>query len=144
MISNSDKILNILESVDKIQVTQLAEKSGINRKNIGRYINQLEKDKKISIDEVQNGKIRYKYVSLIKEANKNSSSRKGLPSSRNNNFAAGQEQKINKNIDEFSGMTISQDDLWFLYKVKTGKSTRMKKSELLPKFMTVFEREIQK
>lgn len=46
--------------------------------------------------------------------------------------------------DEFSEMTISQDDLWFLYKIKTGKGTRMKKKELLPKFMAVFEREVQK
>ena len=41
-------------------------------------------------------------------------------------------------------MNISQDDLWFLYRLKFGKGTSVKKSTLLPKFFEIFKREMNK
>ena len=49
--------------------------------------------------------------------------------------------KIREDID-FSNMTITQDDLWFLFRLKTGEGTRVKRSILLPKFSEVFNRNL--
>ena len=49
--------------------------------------------------------------------------------------------RIKEDID-FSNMTITQDDLWFLYKFKIGKGTRNKRTILLPKFSEVFSRNL--
>ena len=38
----------------------------------------------------------------------------------------------------WDNLNISQDDLWFLYRLKFGKGTRDKRSVLLPKFTKVF------
>ena len=49
--------------------------------------------------------------------------------------------KIREGID-FSNMTITQDDLWFLYRLKIGEGTRDKRTILLPKFSEVFSRNL--
>lgn len=49
------------------------------------------------------------------------------------------DEKIEKEID-WDDINISQDDLWFLYRLKFGKGTRIKRSILLPKFKEVFIR----
>lgn len=49
--------------------------------------------------------------------------------------------KIKEDID-FSNMTITQDDLWFLYRLKIGEGTRNKRTILLPKFSEVFNRNL--
>jgi hypothetical protein len=53
-------------------------------------------------------------------------------------------EKAKKEIPDFETMQITQDDLWILYKLKFGKGTRVKRSELLPKFTEVFSRNIEK
>ncbi|MFX1567829.1 MAG: hypothetical protein ACFFCV_05610 [Promethearchaeota archaeon] len=45
--------------------------------------------------------------------------------------------------DVFSTMTITQDDLWFFYRLKTGKGTRLPKKNLLPELAEVFNRELK-
>ena len=40
-------------------------------------------------------------------------------------------------------MKITQDDLWFLYRLKFGKGTRMKRADLLPKFAKIFNRNLE-
>ena len=49
--------------------------------------------------------------------------------------------KIKEDVD-FLNMRITQDDLWFLFKFKTGKGTRDKRSILLPKFSEIFNRNL--
>ena len=49
--------------------------------------------------------------------------------------------KIREGID-FSNMTITQDDLWFLYRLKIGEGTRNKRTILLPKFTEVFNKNL--
>ncbi|KKM14966.1 hypothetical protein LCGC14_1700830, partial [marine sediment metagenome] len=51
-----------------------------------------------------------------------------------------------KRITEFdiSNINISQDDLWLLYRLKFGKSTRNKRSILLPQFTEAFKRNLAK
>jgi len=44
---------------------------------------------------------------------------------------------------DFSNMTISQDDLWFLYRLKFGKGTRKTRSALLPKFTDAFNKNLK-
>ena len=44
---------------------------------------------------------------------------------------------------DFSNMKITQDDLWFLYRLKFGKGTRMKRADLLPKFAKIFNRNLE-
>lgn len=45
---------------------------------------------------------------------------------------------------DWDNITITQDDLWFLYRLKFGNGTRMKKSKLLPKFAEVFNKSLNK
>ncbi len=64
-ITNKDKILKILnQSVQELSVSQLANLTDIDVKNIGRYLKELENEKIITIRKEQDGKIRTKYVSL--------------------------------------------------------------------------------
>ena len=66
-ITNKDKILKILnQSVQELSVSQLANLTEIDVKNIGRYLKELENEKRITIRKEQDGKIRTKYVSLKK------------------------------------------------------------------------------
>jgi len=66
-ITNKDKILNTLnQSVQELSVSQLANLTNIDVKNIGRYLKDLENEKIITIRKEQDGKIRTKYVSLNK------------------------------------------------------------------------------
>lgn len=44
----------------------------------------------------------------------------------------------------FKDMTITQDDLWFLYRLKVGTGTRVSKKRLLPKFTEVFNKNLKK
>ena len=54
------------------------------------------------------------------------------------------EEKLPKIIEDidFLNMRITQDDLWFLYHFKFGKSTRTKRSILLPQFTETFNRNL--
>lgn len=45
---------------------------------------------------------------------------------------------------DISNVDISQDDLWLLYRLKFGKSTRTKRSVLLPKFTKAFNKNLEK
>ena len=66
-ITNKDKILKILnQSLQELSVSQLANLTDIDVKNIGRYLKDLENEKIITIRKEQDGKIRTKYVSLNK------------------------------------------------------------------------------
>ena len=47
---------------------------------------------------------------------------------------------FNKIEADWDNLTLSQDDLWFLYRLKFGKGTREKRSFLLPRFEKVFVR----
>ncbi len=47
-----------------------------------------------------------------------------------------------KKESDWDNLNISQDDLWFLYRLKFGKGTRIKRSKLLPKFAEAFNREL--
>ncbi|HDZ18121.1 hypothetical protein LCGC14_1110470 [marine sediment metagenome] len=51
---------------------------------------------------------------------------------------------IKKSEINFKDMTITQDDLWNLYKFKTGKGTRDSRSKLLSKFTEVFNKNLEK
>jgi len=86
-------------------------------KNIISYISTLKKQKKIFKIE---GTKPYIYTTIQP---------KELP-------------KIIREVD-FLTLEISQDDLWLLYRQKFGKGTRIKRSELLPKFAEVFKRELR-
>jgi hydroxyethylthiazole kinase-like uncharacterized protein yjeF len=66
-ITNKEKILNALnQSVQELSVSQLANSTDIDVKNIGRYLKDLENERIITIRKEQDGKIRTKYVSLNK------------------------------------------------------------------------------
>ena len=54
-------------------------------------------------------------------------------------------QKSEKSHEQpnWNNLTISQDDLWFLYRLKFGKGTRIKRKELLPKFTEVFNKNLK-
>ena len=43
-----------------------------------------------------------------------------------------------------SNIHISQDDLWFLHKLKFGKAPRIKRSILLPQFTEAFNKNLAK
>jgi len=45
---------------------------------------------------------------------------------------------------DISNINISQDDLWVLYRLKFGKSTRNKRSILLPQFTEAFKKNLAK
>lgn len=45
--------------------------------------------------------------------------------------------KMDREVN-WDNLNINQDDLWFLYRLKFGKGTRIKRRELLPKFTYVF------
>ena len=54
---------------------------------------------------------------------------------------------LSKSLDrttgfDISNIHISQDDLWLLYRLKFGTSTRNKRSELLPQFTEAFNRHL--
>jgi DNA-binding MarR family transcriptional regulator len=63
---NEDKIMDFLkENKDKeFKVTEIAEQTKIDIKNMGRYIKQLEEQQKIKVRPVQEGKVRTKFVSF--------------------------------------------------------------------------------
>ena len=66
-ITNKDKILNTLnQCVQELSVSQLANLTNIDVKNIGRYLKDLENEKIITTRKEQKGKKRIKYVSLNK------------------------------------------------------------------------------
>lgn len=66
-ITNKDKILKILnQNVKELSVSQMANLTDIDVKNIGRYLKDLENEKIITIRKEQDGKIRTKYVSINK------------------------------------------------------------------------------
>ena len=54
------------------------------------------------------------------------------------------DKSINETNVDFSNMKITQDDLWFLYRLKTGKGTRLPRKDLLPKFTEVFNINLNK
>ena len=63
--TNKEKILDhFKENPIRITTTKLAEKTGIDIKNISRYLKQLESENKISRETIQDGKIRVVYISL--------------------------------------------------------------------------------
>ena len=43
---------------------------------------------------------------------------------------------------DWDNINISQDEIWFLFRLKFGKSTRLPKKKLLPKFTEVFNRNL--
>jgi len=56
---------------------------------------------------------------------------------------------LSKSLDrttgfDISNIHISQDDLWLLYRLKFGTSTRNKRSVLLPQFVEAFNRNLEK
>jgi len=56
---------------------------------------------------------------------------------------------LSKSLDrttgfDISNIHISQDDLWLLYRLKFGTSTRNKRSVLLPQFTEAFNRNLAK
>ncbi len=56
---------------------------------------------------------------------------------------------LGKNLDrtigfDISNVNISQDDLWLLYRLKFGTSTRNKRSVLLPQFTEAFKKNLAK
>lgn len=56
---------------------------------------------------------------------------------------------LSKSLDKTTGfdisnVNISQDDLWLLYRLKFGKSTRVKRKILLPQFTEAFTRNLAK
>jgi len=56
---------------------------------------------------------------------------------------------LSKPLDRTTGFDIpnihiSQDDLWFLYKLKFGKGTKNKRSALLPQFTEAFIKNLSK
>ena len=53
------------------------------------------------------------------------------------------QEQVEPEID-FSTANITQDDLWFLYRMKFGKYTRETKAKLLPKFAKLFKKELNK
>lgn len=55
----------LMENKDKeFRVTEIAEKTGIDVKNMGRYIKQLDEEQRIKIHTTQEGKVRTKFVSF--------------------------------------------------------------------------------
>ena len=56
---------------------------------------------------------------------------------------------LSKSLDrttgfDISNINISQDDLWLLYRLKFGTSTRVKRSVLLPQFTEAFKKNLAK
>ena len=56
---------------------------------------------------------------------------------------------LSKSLDrttgfDISNIHISQDDLWLLYRLKFGTSTRVKRSVLLPQFVEAFIKNLNK
>lgn len=63
--TNKEKILDYLkENPIQITTTDLAENTGIDIKNISRYLKQLESEKMVSRKTIQDGKIRVVYITL--------------------------------------------------------------------------------
>lgn len=68
MTSNNDKILKALKTTkESMTTTELANKTGIDIRNITRYLKPLENKGIITRDTIQNGKIRVVKVELSKE-----------------------------------------------------------------------------
>ena len=64
--TNNERIIDYLnENSSRITTTDLAKKSGIDIKNISRYLKQLESENKIIREISQEGKIRVVYISLM-------------------------------------------------------------------------------
>jgi len=63
---NDEKIMNLLiKNKDKeFKVTEIAEKTQIDIKNMGRYLKSLEEKQQIKIRPVQEGKVRTKFISF--------------------------------------------------------------------------------
>ncbi|MFX1236317.1 MAG: winged helix-turn-helix transcriptional regulator [Promethearchaeota archaeon] len=69
--SNVEKILDYLKEQKKdITISELSEGTGINIKNISRYLKPLKENEKITIEGKQEGKIRYKVVKLATTRNR--------------------------------------------------------------------------
>lgn len=67
------------------------------------------------------------------------------PTIKKNLVVEKKSKKPKKPLDiVFKNMTITQDDLWFLYRLKTGQGTRISKSKLLPQFVEVFNKNLEK
>lgn len=67
-MKNKDKILEVLKKeTEPITASDLADKSNIAFKNIGRYLKELESENKIKVDFKFEGNTRYKNITLIKE-----------------------------------------------------------------------------
>ncbi len=65
-ISNTEKILLVLKEMNcKVSSKDLSEFTGINDKNIGRYLTQLETKRFISRKVIQEGKKRYNMNSIL-------------------------------------------------------------------------------
>ncbi|MFX1399387.1 MAG: winged helix-turn-helix transcriptional regulator [Promethearchaeota archaeon] len=75
--SNVEKILDYLKEQKKdITISELSEGTGINIKNISRYLKPLKENEKITIEGKQEGKIRYKVVKLATTRNRKNTTRK--------------------------------------------------------------------
>jgi len=61
---------------------------------------------------------------------------------KNNNTNNTSCYETQKDVD-WDKVSLSQDDLWFLFRLKFGIGTRIKRSELLPKFTEVFNRNLK-
>ena len=79
-LDNKEKIYNLLlGSGQKLTTSEVSEKTGINIKNISRYLKILENEGKIERKTKQVGKIRYVYITTRNEStirNKNNTTRK--------------------------------------------------------------------
>ncbi len=76
--SNKDKIMDYLkENPKQITTSNLAKNTGIDIKNISRYLKELESENSISRKIVQEGKLRLVYISLITRK-KNDTTRKNI------------------------------------------------------------------
>ena len=76
--TNKEKIIDYLkENPKQIKTSDLAKNTGIDIKNIGRYLKELESEETILRAIVQDGRIRVVYISLITRK-KNNTSRKSV------------------------------------------------------------------
>lgn len=66
-ISNKEKILDALKKANsRLSTSEIAGKTGIDIKNISRYLSALERSDRIERETVQNGKKRFVYVKLVR------------------------------------------------------------------------------
>jgi transcription initiation factor IIE alpha subunit len=78
MKTNNEKILDALEEKEsEVSTTELAESTGINVKNISRYLKDLEKEGLIKRRTVQDGRKRFVYINLITSCKDNTGRNSG-------------------------------------------------------------------